>query len=218
MSQSGTTSRTTRALGHGNRRIRTGAGISSKISKHATDSRRTDPVEQTCSWRDLGPANVDPAPADGPSCPTAHSRTMSKHDQQQYVRWICEVLQIDRKTSKDERVYCSHCDATNHPRFSCKFYYKRQDERSKHQCTLCMAKHAPFQCARAQVNGGVAKPHWARREKKLAVDQNREPDLRWDREGNLPPPPLPPPVEAPPQEQTAAGSSKKISNFVQQQS
>ena len=40
---------------------------------------------------------------------------------------------------------------------------------------------------------------WARREKKLAVDQNREPDLRWDKEGNLSP--LPPPVKPPPQDE-----------------
>ena len=40
----------------------------------------------------------------------------------------------------------------------------------------------------------------AKRGKKLAVDQNRAPDLlRWDKEGNLPPPP--PPAEAPPQEE-----------------
>ena len=58
-----------------------------------------------------------------------------------------------------------------------------------------------FQCARARVNGGIAKPNWARREMKMAIDQGREPDLRWDREGNLPPPPLPPPAEAPPQEE-----------------
>ena len=54
--------------------------------------------------------------------PVVHSQTMSKHDQRQYMRWICEVLQLDKKKSKDERVYCSYCDMNNHPRFSCKFY------------------------------------------------------------------------------------------------
>ena len=76
---------------------------------------------------------------------------------------------------------------------------ERRTDPIAHNCTLCLGKHAPFQCARAQVNNGVARPNWARRETKLAVDQNREPDLRWDKEGNLAP--LPPPVEPPPQDE-----------------
>ena len=48
--------------------------------------------------------------------------------------------------------------------------------------------------------GGIAKPNWARREMKFAADEKRDPDLRWDREGNLPPPAVPPPVEIPPQQ------------------
>ena len=62
---------------------------------------------------------------------------------------------------------------------------------------LCVGTHPPFLCARAQVNNGVAKPspNWAKKETKLAVDQNRTPDLRWSPDGNLPQ--LPPPVEPP---------------------
>ena len=163
----------------------------------------TSPYEETKPWKDLGDANVDESflyPIDDPPCPVVHSPSMSKGDQQQHMKWICDVLKLDRRTSKDERVYCPYCDMNNHPRFSCKFYNNHQREYARHTCTLCMANHAPFQCARAQVNGGIAKPNWARREKKLAADENREPDLRWDAEGNLPQPPLPPPGEAPPQE------------------
>ena len=82
----------------------------------------------------------------------------------------------------------------SHPRFSCNYFYKQQQEHAKHQCTLCMGTHAPFQCARVHVNNGKAKPNWARKEIKLAADQNRNPDLQW-----TPPdlPPLPLPLEPP---------------------
>ena len=57
-----------------------------------------------------------------------------------------------------------------------------------------------FLCSRAQVNNGIAKPNWARKETKLASDEKRKPDLP-----NFQVPPLPPPVEPPqsPQEPPA---------------
>ena len=69
---------------------------------------------------------------------------------------------------------------------------------AQHRCTLCLSKHAPFQWARAQVNGGVAKPNWAKQEYKLARTEDRAPDLRWDRDQAPPSPP--PPADAPSQE------------------
>ena len=123
---------------------------------------------------------------------------MSKLDQEQYIKWIENVLQFDRKKSKDERLYCPYYDVNNHPQFSCKHYNKHRDESAQHRCTLCLSKHAPFQCVRAQVNGGVAKPNWAKQEYKLARTEDQAPDLRWDRDQAPPPPP--PPTDAPPQE------------------
>ena len=208
-SMSGTTRSTTRRTnGHGRpviERVGTKEArtVRSQSQPVTPEQRLTSPYEETKPWKDLGYANLDESflyPTNDPPCPIAQSQSMSKSDQEQYMKWIADVLKIDKKKSKDERVYCPYCDMNNHPRFSCKHFSKHLREQARHQCTLrCMSNHAPFQCARAQVNGGIAKPNWTRREKKLAADQNREPDLRWDAEGNAPPP-VPPPVEAPPQE------------------
>ena len=129
------------------------------------EERLTSPYEATKPWKDLGYANVEESflyPIDNPPCPVVQAQTMWKAEQQEYVKWIAEVLKIDRKKSKDERAYCPYCDMNNHPRFSCKHFGKHLKEHARHQCTLCMSKHVPFQCARAQVNGGIAKPNWAR--------------------------------------------------------
>ena len=70
-----------------------------------------------------------------------------------------------------------------------------------------MGTHPPFLRARAQVNSGVAKPNWARRETKLASDEKRTPDLRWSPDGSLPLPPVEPPqdqvAQQPPSEDAA---------------
>ena len=63
-------------------------------------------------------------------------------------------LPLDRRTTKDERLKSSYCDMNNHLRFSCKLLKKHRDESAQHRCTLCIARHASFQCKRAQCNGG----------------------------------------------------------------
>ena len=85
----------------------------------------------------------------------------------------------------------------NHPRFTCKHFYKHQSESAQHRCTLCSAFHAPFRRPRAQCNGGCGKPDWARIEYKLAKQEACEPDLLWGQDPAQPPPP---PTEAPSQE------------------
>ena len=95
------------------------------------------------------------------------------------IQWIEKILGIDRRTSKDPRLYCGCCDMNNHPRFSCKHAYKHQKPNEKHRCTLCTPFHAPFCCSRAEVNGGSGTPNWSRIEYKRAKQECREPDLRW---------------------------------------
>ena len=117
----------------------------------ASAEGRTDPYEETKPWKDFGPANIEEDflyPPSGIACPVVKAQTMSKPDQEQYMKWIKAVLQIDRKKSKDEKLYCPYL---------CKHYNKHQDEHAQHRCTLCLSKHAPFQCARVQINGGKAK-------------------------------------------------------------
>ena len=84
----------------------------------------------------------------------------------------------------------------NHPRFSHNHFYKYQSTHAH-----CVWAHILLFYARAQVNGGIAKPNWARKEIKQAAYDNRAPDLRWSPEG-VPPPP--PPVEPPQEGQDAA--------------
>ena len=144
---------------------------------------RRDPVEQPLPWRDVGDASVDPAFLYPEVYP------------------ISVVSDSDKK-SKNPRVYCAYCDVNNHARFSRKRYYKHQNPTSKHACTLRMGTHPPFLCPRAQVNGSIAKPNWARKEIKLAADKRRAPNLEWSQEGRLPA--LPPPVEPPRDEQQLA--------------
>ena len=128
-------------------------------------------------------------------CPVSkNTRKLSKDEAKEYIQWIeSRIPNIDRK---DERVYCAYCNMKNHPRWSCNHLSKHQNESAKHSCTLCIGDHPAFLRARAQVNHGIAKPNWARRETKLAINQHRAPDLRWDPQGILPPPP--PPAKQPP--------------------
>ena len=161
------------------------------------EEHRTDPVEQAHPWRDIGEANVDPAflwsESDDNPCPAPQSRKMPKEDAKKYIqRILSRVDDIGKK--KDERVYCSYCDMNNHPRFSRNHFYKHQSHQTPREALMHIVHgtHPPFLCARAQVNNGIAKPHWSRRQTKLAIDQNRAPDLRWHPEGNLPPPVEPP--------------------------
>ena len=67
----------------------------------------------------------------------------------------------------------------NHPRFTCKHVEKHRKPNERHHCTLCSAKHPPFLCPRAQVNGGQGQSNWYKYEYKRAKSENREPDYRW---------------------------------------
>ena len=150
----------------------------------ANPADRQNPQEQGLRWKDIGEANLDesflyPGQESDPPCPVRKQQYLSKDEQQQYMQWIENVLNIDRRTSEDPRLYCAYCDMNNHPRFACKHAYKHRIETEKHRCTLCSAFHAPFRCPRAQCNGGSGKPNWARIEYKGAKQESREPDLRW---------------------------------------
>ena len=117
-----------------------------KTGKAARTERRTNPVEKAFPWRDIGDANVNPdflyPTSEEHPCPVQQSKKMSKQEAQQYLPWIVKVVPDLDKKSKDERVYCAYCDMNNHPRFSCQFYYKHQNEKFNHQCTLCTGKRA----------------------------------------------------------------------------
>ena len=147
----------------------------------ANPADRTDPKEKAVPWRDIGDLNTDPShlypgkPTD-PECPVPKNDYLRKEDQQLYMQWIEQILDLDRRTSKDPRLYCAYCDMNNHPRFTCKHAYRHQKENEKHRCTLCSAFHAPFCCPRAQVNGGSGKSNWARVDYKRAEQPRRNPE------------------------------------------
>ena len=81
---------------------------------------------------------------------------------------IVSILILDHKVDKDPRIYCSYCDMNNHPRFTCKHVRKHRLPFEKHHCTLCAAKHPPFPCPRAQINGDPGQPNWYKAEYKRA--------------------------------------------------
>ena len=171
--------------GKDNQKWPTTRGVSKRNqSVPANPADRTDPNEKGLQWRDLGEINLQqsylcPGKESDPACPIVEKRYLSKDDQQLYMQWIETILDLDRRTSKDPRLYCAYCDMNNHPRFACKRAYKHQKENEKHRCTLCSAFHAPFRCPRAECNGGSGKPNWSRVEYKRAKQESREPDLRW---------------------------------------
>ena len=67
----------------------------------------------------------------------------------------------------------------NHPRCACKHVAKHRKPQEHHRCTLCAGRHAPFQCALAQINGGPGQPNWYKQEYKRAKSENRQADYRW---------------------------------------
>ena len=71
----------------------------------------------------------------------------------------------------------------NYPCWSRHHFYKHQNENAKDSCTLCIGDDPPFLRPRALVNNGIAKPNWAQRERKMAFDDQRAPDLRWHPQG-----------------------------------
>ena len=146
--------------------------------------------EKGLPWRDLGEIDVRkdylyPDDAVIP-CPVEKVEQLSPEQQPVYIQWILHTCQLDHKVDKDPRLYCSYCDMNNHPRFSCKHAFKHRNLLERHHCTLCAAKHPPFLCPRAQVNGGPGQPNWYKAEYKRAKQENREADChtcrcRWSR-------------------------------------
>ena len=112
-------------------------------------------------------------------CPVEKAEQLSPEQQATYIKWIVHSFNLDHRVDKDPRIYCSYCDMNNHPRFSCKHVKKHRNPMEKHHCTLCAAKHPPFLCTRAQVNGGLGQPNWYKTEHKRAKSENRDADYRW---------------------------------------
>ena len=81
-----------------------------------------------------------------------------------YMQWIENVLNIDRRTSKDPRLYCAYCDMKNHPRFACKHAYKHRIETEKHRCTLCSV----LPCSISLSKGSM---QWRKRKAKLGSNR-----------------------------------------------
>ena len=108
---------------------------------------RSDPAEKGLPWKDIGPMETSHEflYPDSPAvpCPVAKTDQLSPEQQIVYIQWIEHVLKIDKKHSKDPRVYCAYCDMNNHPRFACKRAWKHRKPEEKHRCTLCAGLHAP---------------------------------------------------------------------------
>ena len=77
------------------------------------------------------------------------------------------VLNIDRRTSKDPRLYCTYCDMNNHPRFACKHAYTNIESRQRSIDAHCAMPSMPH----FAVQGLNAN--------KRAKQESRQPDLRW---------------------------------------
>ena len=144
---------------------------------------RPDPAEKGLPWKDIGDLNTSYdflyPDNDVEECPVEKADQIPTEQQQVYMHWIENIFKIDRKTSKDPRLYCGYCDMNNHPRFTCKHAHKHQRPHERHRCTLCAGRHPPFLCPRAQINGGEAQPNWYKVEYKRAKQESREPDYRW---------------------------------------
>ena len=116
---------------------------SSKLAQSVPSSpaERENPIETPLAWYDVGEANIEvsylyPDRGSDEACPVVKQRMMEKAEQQKYTQWIEKILNLDRRFTKDERLYCKYCDMNNHPRFSCKHFKKRRDSDAHHRCTL----------------------------------------------------------------------------------
>ena len=142
-----------------------------------------NPEERSLPWRDTGDLNAsyDYLYPDNPveERPVPKIDHLETEQQQPYMRWIERIFHMDRRTTKDPRLYCAYCDMNNHPRFSRKHVFKHQAPHARHRCTLCAGHYPPFLCSKAQVNDGGAKPTWYKIEYKRARQDGREPDYRW---------------------------------------
>ena len=135
-------------------------------------------------WRDIGDLNASyhflyPDNPVVEECPVPKVDQLETEQQQPYMKWIEKIFDIDRRTTKEPRLYCAYCDMNNHPRFSCKHVLKHQDPNARHRCTLCAGRHPPFYAPRHKVNGGDAEPNLYKIEYKRAKQDGREPDYRW---------------------------------------
>ena len=176
---------------------------------------RPNSEEKGLPWRMLQDLDTSmdflyPEMPDMEACPVEKSDHLEMKQQKPYMQWIEKILDLDRRTTKDPRLYCACCDMNNHPRFSCKHAYKHKNPDARHRCTLCAGRHPPFLCPKAQVNGGDAKPNWYKIEYKRAKEDGREPEYRWG--DNVSHVDVDPPVEgsqcpaADPQPQCAAAA------------
>ena len=90
-----------------------------------------NPEEKGLPWKDIDEMDTsheflypdDPAVA----CPVVKADQLSPEQQVAYIQWICHILKLDHKASKDPRVYCAYCDMNNHPRFTCKHAWKHRN-------------------------------------------------------------------------------------------
>ena len=146
-------------------------------------AERPNPEEKAVPWRDIGDLDTSYSylypDNDIEACPVPKVDHLETEQQQPYAQWIEKILGIDRRTTKDPRLYCAYCDMNNHPRFSRKHVNKHQKPNERHRCTLCAGRRPPFLCCKAQINGGDAKPNWYKIEYKRARQDGREPDYRW---------------------------------------
>ena len=73
----------------------------------ANPADRTDPKEKAVPWRDIGDLNKDvdflySGKETDTECPVPKNEYLRK-DQQLYMQWIEQILDLDRRTSKDPR-------------------------------------------------------------------------------------------------------------------
>ena len=144
---------------------------------------RPNPEEEGLPWRMLEDLDTSmdlfyPEIPEMEECPVEKSDHLETEQQKLCMRWIEKILDLDRRITKDPRLYCAYCDMNNHPRFSCKHAYKHKNPDARHRCTLRAGRHPPFLCPKAQVNGGDG-PNWYKVEYKLPKEESREPDYRW---------------------------------------
>ena len=145
-------------------------------------SKRTNPEEKRLDWRELDVLDTSIEflfPETSLPCPVDKSILLPSKQQVMYIPWVMRSFTLVRKVDIDPRIYCAYCDMNNHPRFACKHVDKHRNPYERHHCTLCSARHPPFLCPRAQVNGGPGQPNWHKQEHKRAKSENRPADYRW---------------------------------------
>ena len=106
-----------------------------------------NPEAKAVPWRDIGDLNTSlsflyPASQADQECPVPKNDYLEKEHQQACMQWIEKTLDLDRRTSKDPRLYCGYCDMNNHSRFACKHAFKHQKPNERHRCTF-LHSYAP---------------------------------------------------------------------------